>query len=52
MRTINLCGRRGRCCPMAYEIEQDKYLVIDDDGGESILTRENIEILYKTTGES
>ena len=51
MRTINLCGRPNRCCPMAYEIEQDKYLIVDDDENEVILTRGNIEVLYKNTGE-
>ena len=51
MNNINLCGRPNRCCPVAYEIEQDKYLVIDDDLNEVILTRDNIEHLYKNTGE-
>jgi len=51
MKTINICGRPGKCCPMAYEIELDKYLVTDDDGGEVILTRDNIERLFSETGE-
>lgn len=45
---INLCGRKGSCCPTAELFDETEMVVIVDDDGDSItLSWKNVEILYK-----
>lgn len=50
---INLCSRKGACCPVANIHDYTKSVTItDDDGVSIILSWENIEKLYEEIQKS
>ena len=45
MKKFNLCGE-GKCCP-EVTVDGDEIIIVDDDGGEVKLTREQVRILWE-----
>ncbi len=45
MKKFMLCGE-GKCCP-EVEVDNDKIVITDDDGGKVTLTREQVRILWE-----
>ena len=40
-----MCGRKGSCCPVLSEVEDNKFTITDDFNGSVILTKDELLLL-------
>jgi len=50
MKEFTMCGRPGKCCPVAKVYDDGKIIITDDYGGKVTITKEQLLSLVEQVG--